>query len=175
MTESLSAHDSNATNTTRRILVAATIVLGGCAAQDVRQTGEAVNAFCAEKYADQRIDAIRTKMLVPISVDQPQPIEILANRQRPNADEKKALSALFEARDACNKFSESRLGAPPGYRAASQDRITAALSDLYAGDITYGDFAKTVLFIGERDKLAREDIERAVRNRERWQAFDPYN
>lgn len=153
----------------------AALALGACAHNDTKQSAEDVKRFCAEKFADGRIDPLRDKILIPIALDQPQPIEILANRQRVTAEEKKALSALAEARLACNRFADERLGAPPAYRSASQDRITSSMSDLYAGEITYGEFARTLLFIGERDKLAREDMEKAFRERERLRDMEIWN
>ncbi|HZP88741.1 MAG TPA: hypothetical protein VFB54_18165 [Burkholderiales bacterium] len=157
------------------LIAAAVATVSSCASQNARQSSEEVKHYCAEKFADHRIDPIREKILIPISIDQPQPIEILANRQRPTGDEKRALLALAEAREACNRYADAHLGAPPAYRAASQDRVTAALSDLYAGDTTYGDFAKTLLFIGDRDKMAHEDMERAFHERERWRDLDAWN
>ena len=147
---------------------AAILLLSGCAGQQGVRHAEEISKYCAQRYADPRIDPVRSKMLIPISVTEPQAIEILANRERPNAVEREALLVLAEARLACNKFSYERLGPPPAYRAASQDRVTASFADLYAGDITYGEFAKTLLFIGERDKIAAEDLEDAIRERERW-------
>lgn len=151
------------------------LVLSACASQDPRQASDEVKQYCASRYEDKRIDPIRDKVLIPIAVDQPQPIEILANRQKANEAEKKALLALSEARNACNTFTESRVGQAPSYRQHTQDRITTSLADLYAGDISFGEFAKGLLFIGERDKLAREDLERAVRQHERFPDLDPWN
>jgi hypothetical protein len=148
-------------------LCVASVLLVGCAAPGIRHAEE-VKQFCAERYADRRIDPLRGKISIPISAIEPQPIEILANRERPNAPEREAILALAEARNACNKLSYERLGAPPAYRAVTQDRITASLADLYVGEITFGEFAKTLLFIGERDKLAAEDLDQAIREHERW-------
>ena len=144
------------------------IMLAACGGQQGVKQAEEVSKYCAQRYADPRIDPVRSKMLIPISVTEAQDIQILANRERPTAAERDALLALAEARIACTKFSYERLGPPPAYRSSTQDRVTASLADLYAGEITYGEFAKTLLFIGERDKIAAEDLEQAYRERERW-------
>lgn len=157
------------------LIAAVSIALGACAHGNAKLSAETVKRYCAEKYADTRIDPLREKITIPIALGEPQPIEILANRQRPTAEEKKALLALAEARVACNKFADQQMGAPPAYRANSQDRVTSSMSDLYAGEITYGEFAKELLFIGERDKLAQEDMEKAFRERERIRDMEIWN
>ena len=157
------------------LLLGTVIVATGCAGKLGERRAEEVQQYCAERYADKRIDPIRSKIVIPISATDPQPIEILANRQRANAAERDAILALSEARNECNKFAFRKLGAPPAYRSATQDRVTAELADLYAGDITYGEFAKALLFIGERDKLAAEDAEQSVRQRERWKDLEYSN
>lgn len=157
------------------IAVGLVVVLGGCATQSRKQTSEEISQYCAQRMADSHIDPLRDKILIPISVDEPQPIEMLANRQYPTQAERQAILALAEARLACNKFAAERVGLPPSYRTTSQDRITAMLADLYAGEITYGEFAKRMLYIGERDKAAREDLDQAIRDRERWAEIDSAN
>jgi hypothetical protein len=144
------------------------VMLAACGGQQGVKQAEEVSKYCAQRYADPRIDPVRSKMLIPISVTEAQDIQILANRERPTPAERDALLALADARIACTKFSYQRLGPPPAYRSATQDRVTASLADLYAGEITYGEFAKTLLFIGERDKISAEDLEQAYREQERW-------
>lgn len=153
------------------------LALAGCATPQAPQhSTQDVKAYCAQRMADDRIDPLRDKILLPLTIGEPQPIEMLANRSFATTDaERKAILALAEAHTVCNKFASERLGAPPGYRASSHDRITAALSELYAGDITYGEFAKQMLFIGARDQAAREDIEQAIKARERWAEIDAAN
>jgi hypothetical protein len=155
--------------------VVAIVLLSACAAQREARHAESVKQFCEEQYADTRIDPLRGKMLIPISVNEAQPIEMLANRQRPDAAEREAILALSQARNACNKYAFEKLGAPPAYRSATHDRVSAELADLYAGDISFGEFAKALLYIGERDKLASEDIEQAIRERERWKDVEYSN
>ena len=151
------------------ILVPA-LALAGCATQQGAKgahDAQAVKTFCASEFADPRLDPLRSKIVIPIVVGTPQPIEILANRERPTPQEREMILLLSKQREACNKFALEQLGAPPAYRAASQDRVSEALADLYAGDLTYGAFAKTLLYIGERDALAKEDIDAAIEYRER--------
>jgi len=158
-------------------VAALAIATGGCATDRIQgQTAEEVKGYCAERFADKRIDPVREKILVPLIIGEPQPIEMLANRTFPSSEEERtAILALAEAQSTCNKMASDRLGPPPSYRVSSQDRITAGLSDLYAGDITYGEFAKSMLFIGARDQAAREDIEQAIKARERWAEIDAAN
>jgi hypothetical protein len=154
--------------------LAAAGLAAGCASSGGAREATAKDA-CAQRYTDARLAPIRDKMVLPISLDEPQPIEVLANRSTPTAQEREAIKALSEIRQQCDAQMAREMGAPPAYRVRSQDEITEALSDLYAGEITYGQFAKSVLHIGDRDKAAREDIELAIRQRERWRTVDAYN
>jgi len=144
------------------------LALAGCATQQTTQDTQAVKQYCAKEYADPRLDPLRSKIVLPINVGTPQPIEILANRERPTAPERDLILLLSKLREDCNKFALDQLGPPPAYRATSQDRVSEALADLYAGDLTNGGFAKSLLYIGERDALAREDLDAAVQQKQRW-------
>ena len=148
--------------------LAQAFALAGCATQQTAQDTQAVKQYCAKEYADPRLDPLRSKIVLPIIVGTPQPIEILANRERPTAQERPVILLLSQLREDCNKYALDQLGPPPAYRAASHDRVSEALADLYAGDLTYGGFAKTLLYIGERDALGREDLDAAMQQKERW-------
>lgn len=158
-------------------LATLTMLATGCATGGMQdQAADEVRTYCAQRLADARIDPLREKILLPLSIGEPQPIEMLANRTFATSDaERQAILALAEAQVACDRFAARKLGEPPSYRTASQDRITSTLADLYAGDITYGDFAKSMLYIGARDQAAREDIDQAIRARERWAEIDATN
>jgi len=159
------------------VLAAVTMVASGCATSGMEtHTADEVKAYCAQRVADARIDPLRDKMLLPLNIGEPQPIEMLANRTFATSEaERQAILALAEAQVACDKFAAGKLGQPPTYRTDSQDRITTTLADLYAGDITYGDFAKSMLYIGARDQAAQEDIDQAIKARERWAEIDASN
>ena len=155
-------------------LMAGGAILGGCATHDTRKA-EAAKEYCAEKYADPRLAPLKDKIVMPISVDEPQPIDILANKTRPTEQERAAIKVLADIRAECNARLARDVSPPPAYRVRSQDEISSELADLYAGDITYGQFAKSLLYIGDRDKAAREDVDQAIQQRERWRVVDVYN
>jgi hypothetical protein len=50
----------------------------------------------------------------------------------------------------------------------NNDRVTEALSRLYADELTFGGFAREMLYIGERDRLASGELGQALRAQERW-------
>jgi hypothetical protein len=156
-------------------VLAQALALAGCATQHTTQDAEAVKQYCAKEYADPRLDPLRSKIMLPITVGAPQPIEILANRERPTDPERSLILLLSKLREDCNKFAVDQLGPPPAYRVASQDHVSAELADLYAGDLTYGCFAKALLYIGERDALAREDLDAAIQQKERWLDQEMWN
>ena len=164
---------------TRWVGVAGCIGLAACATKPSTapdpDAERVVRAHCGTLYANQAIDPIRDRVLIPIPLDQGQPVEMLSNRKRPTDAEKPAVLALVKAFEACNEFAAKRVGQLPGYRLSSNDRIADALSELLAGDITYGQFARSMLYVGERDQLERQRLDEEIRNRERWRVLHDYN
>lgn len=155
------------------VLAACAAAVCGCAGMpgDTDRTAKDVRAECGKLYSDPRIDPVRSHILLPISFEAPQPIEMLADKARPTDVEKPAIKALAEAMHECRRVSESRIGPLPIYRMKSEDRVLEALADLYEGATTYGQFAREVLYIGERDKIARETLDEEIRGRERWRTL----
>lgn len=134
-----------------------------------------VKAKCDQLYADSRIDPVRERIQVPLTLGAPQDIEKLANRTRPTDADRPAIKALWEAEEACRRYGEQKLGSLPAYRVRSDDEMSEALADLYDGAITYGQFARRMLYIGERDKAARESIDEEIRQREKWRLMHDHN
>lgn len=134
-----------------------------------------VKAKCDQLYADSRIDPVRERIQVPLTLGAPQDIDKLANRTRPTDADRPAIKALWEAEEACRRYGEQKLGSLPAYRMRSDDEMSEALADLYDGAITYGQFARRMLYIGERDKAARDSIDEEIRQREKWRLMHDYN
>ena len=144
----------------------ALLTLAGCAT--TRMTEADIKQHCDALYANSQIDPVRSKMLLPITYGTGQPIEVLADRTTPTGAERPALLAVSKAFEACNQYAVEKLGPMPGYRISSNDRVTEALSRLYADELTFGGFARELLYIGERDQLAAEELNQALRAQERW-------
>lgn len=125
-----------------------------------------VRRHCDALVSDARIDPVRAKIQLPISFDAAQDVERLSDRTYPTAAERTAVKALWEARTECRRFGESRLGPLPNYRAESEDALVDLFGDLHEGTLTYGQFARKLLFIGARDKHARELLDEARRARD---------
>ena len=132
---------------------------GVAAARDVR-------ARCDALMADPRIDPVRSKIQLPLSFDAPQPVDRLSDRTYATADERAAVQALWDARSACRRYGEEKLGPMPNYRAESEEALVDLLGDLREGVITYGQFARLLLHVGARDKHARELLDEAKRARD---------
>lgn len=147
------------------------VTLGGCAGQKAVKPQDEVQTFCTKLYADRAIDPVRAKIAVPIKLGEPMPIERLADRTRASDTEKPAILALAKAMESCSSFGAERLGPPPYYRSVSNGRIGDMLAQLYAGDITFGQFARETLMIGERDQLARQQLDEEIQLRARWKDF----
>ena len=131
-----------------------------------------IKGHCAAVYAIPEIDPVRSKMVLPIRYGVGEPIDILADHTTPTSAERQALLAVSRAFQECNFYAEKVLGPMPAYRLVSNDRVTLALSRLYAGELTFGEFAHELLYIGERDQLASEDLTKALRAQERWELLN---
>ena len=147
-------------------IIALLTFAGGCAT--TRSTEADIKQHCDTLYANPQIDPVRNKMLLPITYGAGQPIEVLADRTTPTGAERPALLAVSKAFAACNQYAVEKLGPMPGYRVSSNDRVTEALSRVYADELTFGGFARELLYIGERDQLAAEELNQALRAQERW-------
>jgi hypothetical protein len=122
--------------------------------------------------ADPRIDPVREKIAVPISVGARQDVAFLSNRSRPTDAERPAIKALWEAHEACRASTEARSGPAPRYRAATNEAVGALLGDLHEGAITYGQFARKLLYIGAQDNSAQETLDQELAARTRWRLLD---
>lgn len=152
---------------------AAVVLLGACASGPAGHDPvlKAVAADCNRLYEGSRLDPVRESIQLPISFEAPQPIEMLANRSRATEAQKPAIKAISEAILECRRLTEVRMGPSPLYRLRSEDRVLEALADLYDGATTYGQFARDLLYIGERDKIARETLDEELRTREKFRAL----
>ena len=150
------------------LLAVAGVMVAGCVAVPSSPPEKDIRAECSQDYADSKIDAVRDKILIPLQIGEPQPVDMLARRIKATDAEKPAIKALSGAFDACIQRATTRLGTLPSYRLRTNNRISEGLADLYAGDITYGQFAKLMLFEGERDQIERQQLDEEIRSRERW-------
>lgn len=125
-----------------------------------------VAARCDALMADPRIDPVRDKIQLPLSFDAPQPVDRLSDRSYPTAAESAAVQVIWEARAACRRYGEEKLGPMPNYRAESEEALVDLLGDLREGAITYGQFARKFLHVGARDKHARDLLDEAQRARD---------
>lgn len=154
-------------------LVAA--LAAGCAAPGPPRSAASVRQQCDTLYQDPRLDPLRAHMPVPIVLGQALPIEQLADRGRASGEaQRDALKALDAVRAECRRITEAALGPLPRYRSDSEDRVAEALADLYAGAITWAQFNKSLLHIGERDRALRESLDEEMAARERWKALHDF-
>jgi hypothetical protein len=157
-----------------KVLVAGlSVLVAGCASGPGRPaaSGQPVDE-CAQLMADPRIDPIRDKVAVPITLGASQDIAVLSNRNRPTDAERPAIKALWDAHEACRAWTEARSGSEPGYRVLSNEAVGTLLGDLHDGVITYGQFARKLLYIGAQDRSARERLDEELEARARWKLMD---
>lgn len=102
----------------------------------------AAKSFCESLYADSRIDPIRKKIPITLSMERPVPARLMVNDARPNEDEKAAIRLWSEHRELCQQSYAQVLGAPSAHLSAARAANSQGLADLYAGKITFGQFAR---------------------------------
>lgn len=162
--------------TVRRMTVALSAVpllwVAGCAQTGEARSARGAAAECARLFADARIDPIREKVQVPPTLGAPQDMRLLSLADQASDRERPALKVLWAAHTACRQATEAEDGAPPYYRASSLDTVSALLGDLYDGTLTYGQFARKLLYLGAADRSAGETLDDELSARERWRALE---
>ena len=137
------------------------------------------NACFASLMVDKRFDVLRPKIAINIKPSE-LPLDMMADKSVPTAEERQALGVWKVARDSCMAQGESfrQAYAPPAHRAALTSNVTRVhdlTAKLYAGDMTYGEFNRARagnaatsqeqmanVAQQEREQNAREDDRRRV-------------
>jgi hypothetical protein len=92
-------------------------------------------------YADPRLDPIRDKVPLVLRSQAVTPGH-LANNARPNAREKEAIVAWLEVRDRAQAYQAAQRGPPSAELERMRSRVTQAIQQLEAGQLTYAGFSK---------------------------------
>jgi hypothetical protein len=148
------------------------LLAAGCATGPRPQAAGVSVDPCKQLMADPQIDPVRDKIAVPIVLGASQDVAFLSNRDRPTEAERSAIKVLWDAHEACRALTEARSGPVPRYRAWSNQAVGALLGDLHEGAITYGQFARKLLYIGAQDNSAKETLEEELKARARWKLLD---
>lgn len=151
-------------NTAVRALVALLLFfpLASCNQMAMKQRQEklaAMKSYCESLYADSRIDPIRKKIVIATSMDQAVPRRLMTNDSLPTEQEKAAIQVWVNQRELCQQSHAEIFGAPPAHLSAVRAANSQGLADLYAGRITYGEFAKQY----ERSRNAYLEQDAALR------------
>ena len=103
-------------------------------------------AACFQQVGgDDRLQSLFKK--APLDISKGQPLEVLANQSKATANDKAALSILVSEIDRCSALgADWRLQNYPAsinaYLNTYHSLLRSAIADLYAGKLTFGDFAK---------------------------------
>lgn len=146
--------------------------LAACAQTGDVRSGKGAAEECARLFADARIDPIRDKVQVPPTLGAAQDVRLLSLADRADDGERPALKVLWDAHTACRRATEAEDGPPPYYRTRSLDTLSALLGDLYDGSLTYGQFARKLLYLGAADRSAGETLDEELDARKRWRALE---
>jgi hypothetical protein len=101
---------------------------------------------CIQKLGgDDRLQSLFKK--APLDISKGQPLEVLANQSKATAKEKTALSILVSELDRCTELGadwrkQNYPASINGYGNTYQSFLRSAMAELYAGKLTFGDFAK---------------------------------
>lgn len=120
---------------------------GGAIAQDP-------SAACIQQLGgDERLQSLFKK--APLDISKGQSLEVLANQSKATPKEKTALSVLVSELDRCTDLGadwrkQNYPASINGYGNTYQSFLRSAMAELYAGKLTFGDFAKA------RDKALTE-------------------
>lgn len=146
--------------------------IAGCAQTGDARGDKGAAEECARLFEDARIDPIRQKVQVPPTLGAAQDVRLLSLADRADDRERQALKVLWDAHTACRRATEAEDGAPPYHRARSLDTLSALLGDLYDGTLTYGQFARKLLYLGAADRSAGETLDEELEARDRWRALE---
>jgi hypothetical protein len=135
----------------KTLALIALVALAGCNAtmpQQHRPTAAddpSVKCF-AEMETDQRFAILRPH-IGSMTRANAASLEVLASTARPTDQEKRAISVWGVARQTCAAMGDSFRAqyAPPGWKLAvddGQQQVLGLMARLYAGEITYGEFAR---------------------------------
>ena len=121
------------------------LLLASCNQMAMKQRQEklaATKSYCESLYADSRIDPIRKKIPITLSMERPVPSRFMINDARPTDDEKAAILVWIERRQLCQQNYAEILGAPSAHLSAARASNSQGLADLYSGKITFGEFSR---------------------------------
>lgn len=138
------------------------------------------SAACIQQLGgDERLQALFKK--APLDISKGQPLEVLANQSKATAKEKAALSILVSELDRCTELGadwrkQNYPASINGYGNSYQSFLRSAIADLYAGKLSFGDFAKardrefTELLNKVNNEVQQLQAQRAANARQQEQA-----
>ncbi|MEO8626853.1 MAG: hypothetical protein ABI612_01960 [Betaproteobacteria bacterium] len=111
------------------------------------------DSYLQSLYADARLDPIRDKVTLLL---RPGAIKSnhLSNDARAQFAERKAIAAWVEVRERAQAYQTQRNGPPSMMLAQTRKQISAAIVQLQAGKLSYGDFARRVQEIDREHQAA---------------------
>ena len=104
------------------------------------------SAACIQQLSgDERFQLLFKK--APLDITKGQPIEVLANQSKATPKDKAALSILVPKLDRCTVLGadwrkQNYPASINGYVSTYQSFLRSAMAEVYAGKMTFGDFAK---------------------------------
>ena len=143
-------------------LALAALMISACTGDPARGTNATAripatpvdqDGYLQSLYADARLDPIRDK--VPLLL-RPGAIKSshLSNDARAQFAERKAIAAWVEVRERAQAYQTQRNGPPSPMLIQTRKQVSAAIVQLQAGKLSYGDFARRVQEIDREHQAA---------------------
>ena len=113
-------------------------------------------------YIDPRLDPIRDKVPLQLRADVVS-VGYLRNESKPTSEEKQAIKVWMQIREKAQQYQASIRGQPSQSLLQTRVRVTQAITQLYAGRLTYAGFAKKLQQIdaqhqeSQRQKLGQRE------------------
>jgi hypothetical protein len=126
------------------------------------------NKYCWEVFSDPRLEPVKDKVPLSLTMSDPIPIQMLSNNEFATKEEAAAILVWAEQRQKCQTKYTSLFGPAPVHLDALRRANTQLMAELYGGQITYGQYAKqlnqnTALFLQQdatiRAQAARDQMQ----------------
>lgn len=101
----------------------------------------AQDQYLRKLYADPRLDPIRNKVPLVIGPDAVKPAH-LSSEVKPSPAEKHAIAVWIRTRERAQQYQTTQRGAPSASLTQTRNRVSAAIVQLYNGELTYAAFAR---------------------------------
>ena len=104
---------------------------------------EDADSYLEHLFGDPRLDPIRDKVPLLLRADTVTASH-LSNPEKPTEQERHAIAVWESVRERAQQYQQEQRGPPSPLLAKTRAQVTRAILQLYAGELTYGEFAARI-------------------------------